>query len=75
MDEILARIRRVVARWLLGPVSPIGPGTLCADGRRHVPDYRTLYEHAADELRSHCLGCRQPIRSCLTGADWSDWAA
>lgn len=75
MDEILARIRQVVARWLLASVDPIGPGTLCADARRHVPDYRTLHEHAADELRARCLGCRQPIRSELADGHWSDWAA
>lgn len=75
MDEILARIRQVVARWLLGPVDPIGPGTLCADARRHVPDYRTLEERDASELRARCLGCRQPIRSSLADGNWSDWAA
>lgn len=75
MDEILARIRRVVARWLTGPADPIGPGTACAGARRHVPDYRTLHEANGSELRARCLSCRQPIRSTLAAGRWSDWAA
>lgn len=75
MDEIFARIRQVVARWLLSEGQPVAPGTACNGDTRHVPDYRTLYEHSSDELRARCLGCRQPIRSTLADGRWSDWAA